>query len=226
MPFCPNCGKELPQDAKYCPNCGTEVSTFFDRPPPTIEKREEDYVSNWWYLASFFFGLLGGIIAWVVNKDRDPKKARNMLIFGMVWTAILILLFIPIQFTPTPSPTPTPTPTPKRYRYSGADTCTSYLGGISCSSEPENTFSFKIPSHQFRITWKTFGKQRPDLPSECSWFLKDGVGYGIPSYSGCQTDGTKIVNMGAIAPDPYGVYTITIFAYNVEWEVTIEEVKG
>ncbi|HVH14783.1 MAG TPA: hypothetical protein VNA15_03575 [Candidatus Angelobacter sp.] len=40
------------------------------------------------YLVPLFFGILGGMIAWTVNKDKDPKRARNLLIFGLVWTVV------------------------------------------------------------------------------------------------------------------------------------------
>jgi len=49
-------------------------------------------VSSAWYLVPLFFGIIGGLIAWFVNKDRDPKKARNFLIFGFVLTAIWVII--------------------------------------------------------------------------------------------------------------------------------------
>lgn len=78
--FCPNCGAEIDARAKICPKCGVEQAP----------RKEE--VSSAWYLVPFFFGIIGGLIAWLVNKDRDPKKARNFLIFGLVWTIVLIFV--------------------------------------------------------------------------------------------------------------------------------------
>jgi len=78
--YCSNCGAELDPRARVCPKCGIEQA-------PLAEK-----VSNVWYLAPFFLGIIGGLIAWLANKDRDPKKARNFLIFGLVWSIVLMVL--------------------------------------------------------------------------------------------------------------------------------------
>ncbi len=32
MPFCPNCGSELPKDARFCPSCGRPVSSTIGQP--------------------------------------------------------------------------------------------------------------------------------------------------------------------------------------------------
>ena len=67
-------------------------------------------VSGAWYLVPLFFGLIGGIIAWAVTKDRDPRKARNLLIFGVVWTVVWFVIGILIAtvffFATVPRPTP------------------------------------------------------------------------------------------------------------------------
>jgi uncharacterized Tic20 family protein len=77
---CSNCGAEIDPKAKICPKCGVEQT-------PLIEN-----VSSAWYLVPFFFEIIGGLIAWFVNKDRNPKKARNFLIFGLIWTVVGIVL--------------------------------------------------------------------------------------------------------------------------------------
>jgi uncharacterized Tic20 family protein len=63
-----------------CPKCGVEQTPL---------KKE---VSSLWYLVPFFFGIFGGLIAWIVNNDRNPKKARNFLIFGLVWGIIEVVV--------------------------------------------------------------------------------------------------------------------------------------
>lgn len=78
--YCSNCGAEIDPKARICPKCGVEQA-------PPIEK-----VSDVWYLAPFFLGLIGGLIAWLVNKDLNAKKARNFLIFGLIWSVALIFL--------------------------------------------------------------------------------------------------------------------------------------
>lgn len=40
--------------------------------------------SNWWYLAPIIFGLVGGILGYFGIRKDDPKKAKNILILGIV----------------------------------------------------------------------------------------------------------------------------------------------
>lgn len=77
---CSNCGAKIDVRAKICPKCGVEQA-------PLVEE-----VSDVWYLVPFFLGIIGGLIAWLVNKDRNPRKARNFLIFGIVWSLIAIII--------------------------------------------------------------------------------------------------------------------------------------
>ena len=57
--------------------------------------------SNWWFLLPIFFSLIGGIIAYFVLRQDDPKKAKNCLYLGTVlqiiglFVQILILTQIP-----------------------------------------------------------------------------------------------------------------------------------
>lgn len=85
--FCSNCGAEIDIKAKICPKCGVEQ--------PIIPEK----VSNWWYVLSFFLGIIGGVIAWAVNKNRNPKKAIRFLITGLVLPIILVI----VQFVILPS---------------------------------------------------------------------------------------------------------------------------
>ena len=79
---CVRCGEEIDIKAEICPKCGV-------RQPVMPELYG---VSSAWYLVPLFFGIIGGLIAWFVNKDRDPQKARNFLIFGIVWSIVLIAI--------------------------------------------------------------------------------------------------------------------------------------
>jgi heme/copper-type cytochrome/quinol oxidase subunit 2 len=47
--------------------------------------------SRWWYLLPIFFKVIGGVIAYFVLRDDDPKKAKNCLLLGIVLTAIPII---------------------------------------------------------------------------------------------------------------------------------------
>ena len=46
-----------------------------------------------WYLIPLFFGILGGIVAYVGVKDDDKEMANNLLLFGIIWTLILIGIY-------------------------------------------------------------------------------------------------------------------------------------
>ena len=42
--YCPNCGKEIPNNSHYCPECGNEVNTSYSAtftPASTINSKEE-----------------------------------------------------------------------------------------------------------------------------------------------------------------------------------------
>lgn len=84
--FCANCGAKINSKAVICPSCGVQQ--------PLLKEN----VSSLWYFVPLLFGFIGGIVAWAVNKDRDPKKARNMLIFGIIWTILLGFLMVFLSF--------------------------------------------------------------------------------------------------------------------------------
>jgi hypothetical protein len=45
-----------------------------------------------WYLIPFFFGIIGGLVAYVGVKDEDSEMANNLLFFGIIWTVVLGIL--------------------------------------------------------------------------------------------------------------------------------------
>ena len=57
--------------------------------------------SNFWFLLPIFLGLIGGLIAFFVLRQDDPKKAKNCLYLGIILAIIglainvLILTQIP-----------------------------------------------------------------------------------------------------------------------------------
>ena len=83
--FCSNCGAEIDIKAKICPKCGVEQSIIPEK------------VSNWWYLPPIFLGAIGGLVAWVVNKDVNPKKARKLLIIGIFLPIVYIVAYFGIM---------------------------------------------------------------------------------------------------------------------------------
>ena len=48
--------------------------------------------SNWWFLLPIFIGLIGGIIAYFVLRNDDPRKAKNCLYLGIILAIIGIVL--------------------------------------------------------------------------------------------------------------------------------------
>ena len=53
--------------------------------------------SSLWFLLPIVLNLVGGIIAYFVIKEDDPKKAKNCLYLGLILAAIpVILIIIPI----------------------------------------------------------------------------------------------------------------------------------
>jgi len=88
MAFCPYCGKEVSPDAYSCPNCGHPL-----RQPHTPPVPNEPVSAAWWLLP-FFLAWLGGLIGYLVLKDRNRGTATNILIFGIVWTFLGIIALI------------------------------------------------------------------------------------------------------------------------------------
>ena len=50
--------------------------------------------SNAWFLLPIFLGLIGGVIAFFILRNDDPRKARNCLYLGIVLMGIGIMLNI------------------------------------------------------------------------------------------------------------------------------------
>src|SRR5438132_14075837 len=104
--FCQSCGRAMAETASVCPNCGAPVKGM--AMSSVAPSNAAQHVSGAWYLAPLFFGIIGGIIAWAVNKDKDPKRARNLLIFGLVWTLLPVVIALAIflctlPFIPPPT---------------------------------------------------------------------------------------------------------------------------
>jgi len=94
--FCRSCGKEMADNAVFCPSCGAPIRGAAPMSSAATPWEPVQHVSATWYLVPLFFGILGGIIAWAVTKDKDPKRARNLLIFGLVWTLVPVIIALAI----------------------------------------------------------------------------------------------------------------------------------
>ena len=118
MAFCDNCGHVLKPTAKFCGECGTQIVTSDVGTTPSPNYGTADEIQNKrqnqsdlpeynkgmfatakpagriWYLLPLLFGLFGGIIAWAIIKNRNPKRARNILILGIIPFAFYFGLFM------------------------------------------------------------------------------------------------------------------------------------
>lgn len=93
---CVGCGNMLCTECRtilkgkiYCQNCADEVFTKGQAAAgaamtPTPSKG----ISGAWWLLPIFFIWFGGLVAWLVNKDKDPRKAKSMLLWGIGLTFI------------------------------------------------------------------------------------------------------------------------------------------
>ena len=90
---CHVCGTT--DDLAACPYCHRWYCKVHDLHECMPESESPIYnvgPSNLWYLVPFFFGIIGGLIAYVGTKDEDRDMATNLLVFGLFWS--LILAFI------------------------------------------------------------------------------------------------------------------------------------
>lgn len=72
-------------------------------PPPhpqaTAQAAAPKPVSALWWLLPIFFGILGGVVAYIGVRDRDARKAKNMLIVSIVLTVVLTVLWVVLIFS-------------------------------------------------------------------------------------------------------------------------------
>jgi len=67
-------------------------------------------VSNLWWLLPLLFTWIGGVIAGLLTRDREPKKALNMFLTGLGMTfvhGIVIIAILAGSVPPTPEQPPT-----------------------------------------------------------------------------------------------------------------------
>jgi len=94
---CRACGAAIEKEAMFCPRCGALVSG---------ERREmvsREHVSwAWWLLPVLSipgFNFVGGIIAWAMNRYRDPRKATYMLWLGVSLSLVYFIVVTILQYT-------------------------------------------------------------------------------------------------------------------------------
>ena len=72
--YCTRCGSPIDEEAIFCVHCGNSVAT-------APKKADSDSIG--WGVLGFFFPLVGFIL-WLVWKDEQPKKAKNLGIGALV----------------------------------------------------------------------------------------------------------------------------------------------
>jgi len=77
----------------YCQPCADLI--FAGKKPDNQVKAAVSYsrIGGAWWLLPIFLTWVGGLIVWLVNKDRDPAGARYMLIWGIIFTFIWWIFF-------------------------------------------------------------------------------------------------------------------------------------
>ena len=89
--YCTKCGKEIDQDAIVCPHCGCSVNQ---------SNSNDSNSKGWWclgFFTSLFFTPVIGLILWLVWKDSEPMKARQVGL-GTLWSflpaAIVVVITV------------------------------------------------------------------------------------------------------------------------------------
>ena len=61
--------------------------------------RQETKISAFQWLLPIFFGIIGGVLFWAINKDQNPDTARTGLILGIGLSAVSIALYALMALT-------------------------------------------------------------------------------------------------------------------------------
>jgi len=95
---CIACRTEL-HEKVYCPPCANKLFVAKADVPTIVPAATvvQTVSGAWWLLVilPILFGgwnWIGGIIAWAVNKGKDPKKASSMLTWGIVLSVIWLII--------------------------------------------------------------------------------------------------------------------------------------
>jgi len=88
---CKYCGNELPSpDADICTKCGKIVEK-----PKTTENNSQPTkrTSKAWYLVPIFFGIIGGLVMFLVLRDENKIMAKKGLILGIIMSVVGIAIY-------------------------------------------------------------------------------------------------------------------------------------
>ena len=76
----------------------THINKYHNNNNPDIPYQ---YVGNVWYLLPIFLSIVGGVIAYILLRNRDPRKARSTLLMG-IGIFVLFIAFVIVLGTQTP----------------------------------------------------------------------------------------------------------------------------
>jgi uncharacterized membrane protein YvbJ len=92
--FCSKCGNEETSSKNFCSKCGIGLTVSSQVTSSSHQTRK----SRWWYLVPIFFGILGGIVAYLLLQDDDKELAKKCLVLGIVVTCIMIAIYFLVFF--------------------------------------------------------------------------------------------------------------------------------
>ena len=104
--FCPFCGEELVDEAKFCKNCGKNVEGYhniqdnsenrYGFQPPVVEK-SHTAATVLGFICAILIPLLGIVFAIYLLTRKDSPKAKK---YGIIMIAVSIIVWI-ISFITT-----------------------------------------------------------------------------------------------------------------------------
>jgi hypothetical protein len=88
MKFCSKCGKEIHEDAVVCVNCGCSVAN-------NLVEDMNDAPNTGFAVLGFFVPVVG-LVLYLINKDKSPKKAKSAgkgALAGVITSVVLSVLY-------------------------------------------------------------------------------------------------------------------------------------
>ena len=100
MKFCPYCGEELIDDAKFCKRCGSSISAGATRPQfNSGQPAEKSYTITLvvGYIAAILIPIIGIIIGIYLMTRKDSPDAKHGKFIIIVAAAVWILSFLSLN---------------------------------------------------------------------------------------------------------------------------------